>query len=117
MSPRPPEPGGPDGRPTADNTPEPDANSPAGYVDDLSGLGMPPQYDGGTTNFLSTLLFVAPFNDLHKRYEKNKKGSPVRRRLCFAMDILTRLVILALLLGIPIAVVWHILAPFPPFME
>lgn len=98
---------------SAHDTPEPDENTPASYpaaVEDQT-AGLPAEIDAGTTRALSRLLTATPFIDLH---HKAGGDSAWRRRLCFTLDLLFRLAVYVLLLGIIALVAWKVLAPVPP---
>ncbi len=73
---------------------------------------VPQGADAGTTRALARLLKASPFLDLHER-----AGNPIDHRLrgglCFALDFIVRLVAVALLLGVLMAIAWKTLAPLP----
>lgn len=95
-----------------DDVPEPDERAPAAFPADPSNdaPGVPTlPHDGGTTRFLAALLTQSPFLDLHDR----AAGDPAfRRRLCFGLDLIYRVLIYTLILAIVAGVAWKTLAPF-----
>lgn len=91
--------------------PPPDPDEPANYPpnpeDDLfRGSGV----DGGTTRILTRLLRASPCLDLDDRAGGQHA---LRRRICFALDLIFRLVVWAVLLAVIAAVAWKTLAPLP----
>lgn len=99
-----------------DDAEGPDPTTPANYPPtDEDAFSGAITGDGGTTRFLTRLVRMTPFLDLHDRARKGKKGSRARGVLCFALDCLIRLIVVGLLLAIIGAVAWKTLAPLPHF--
>lgn len=97
--------------------PTPDEANPATYPpgpDDGLTPALPLESDAGATRALAALLGMTPFLDLHDRAGGD---SVARRRICFAVDFLLRLVVVTLLVAVIALVVWKLLAPFPSLWE
>lgn len=79
-------------------------------------LAVTPGGLGGATKSLGTILQATFFINLHvaalERMGDGKRHA-FRAWLCFAVDLLLRLVVLVLLIAIALAVAWKTLAPLP----
>lgn len=94
--------------------PAPDAAHPAAYPPEPADRApvVPASADAGTTRALAALLKLSPFLDLHS-HAGNVEKHRLRGQVCFVLDLLVRLVVVALLLGVITAVAWKTLAPLP----
>lgn len=96
-----------------EQAPTPDEDAPANFpADDVPAL--PVESDAGATRALASLLKLSPFLDLDERASGE---SAWRRRLCFALDLLVRLAVVVVLVGVIGAVAWKVLAPLPPLFN
>ncbi|HEX7167545.1 MAG TPA: hypothetical protein VF230_11250 [Acidimicrobiales bacterium] len=95
--------------------PQPDPGEPASYpADDTAAL--PPGADSGATRALAGLLKLSPFLDLHDR-AGTSEDHRFRAWVCFVLDGIVRFVVVALLLGVIVALAWKTLAPLPDFWQ
>lgn len=93
--------------------PEPDEASPASYPPEPGDApALPVTADAGATRALAKLLTLSPFLDLHDR-AGHGVDHHLRSQLCFALDLVLRLVVVVVLLAILIAIAWKTLAPLP----
>jgi hypothetical protein len=90
---------------------KPDEKNPAAFADEDP---IPPSADGGTTRTLLSLLSRHPFWSLYVTTHGIQK-LPVRAWACFVLDVLFRLAVVTILLGVIAAVAWKTLAPLPHF--
>jgi len=92
-------------------TPLPDETEPAVFP---ANDEIPVGADAGTTRTLMSLLSAHPFWNL---YEATRSPEPLKGRalFCFVMDVIFRIVVVLLLLGIIAAVAYKTFAPLPHF--
>jgi hypothetical protein len=89
--------------------PQPDENEPASFP---STDEIPTSTDGGTTGTLLNILSRHPFLGIYeKTADRGDLGT--RGRVCFALEVILTIVVLALVLAIIAAVAWKTLAPLP----
>jgi hypothetical protein len=97
----------------ATDVPQPDPGSPATYSDDkdqAADIGQ--DLAGGSGRLLAKLLTSTPFMDLHDRV--TAKGSlTLFKFICAALELMVRIVVVSLLIGIAACVAWKTLAPLP----
>jgi hypothetical protein len=99
--------------------PQPDEHQQAAYPADASeprGPAVPTSQDGGATSLLARFLTLTPFLDLHERALKiggRATDHRLRGTFCFFCDVIVRVVVVTLILGIAVGVAWKTLAPLP----
>ena len=92
-----------------------DENAAAAYPADPAEPAAPPASAGASTA-LARLLRRTPFPDLHDRAQTAEVRG-LTWWVCFILDLLVRVVTVAVLIGVLAGVAWKTLAPFPPFLR
>ena len=94
-----------------------DGGTPATYDDDdysANPFGNGSANDGGALRFLGQITQVAPFLDLFDR-------SPTDNRLflaiCITLDLLLRIAVWLLIVGIVAFIAWKAVFPLPPIQQ